>query len=351
MSFKPDLAHAAQSWDAFWRNELPGPWVGAVVPKPGLTPAAKPSSYASGPDLDVEVFADQGLRWAESHDFVGAAIPFVYLEFAADQFSTFLGADLLFPTPGEGGWPTHPCAEVPLEEVQIRFEREGSWWRRIRAIAARLMERWQGDLLVAAPTFVANLDALVALRGANQVLFDLLDRPEAVHRALAQIDQACAEVMEAFAELLQFERLGSINRHGMYSSGRLNLPQCDFSCLISPAMFAEFARPYLKQEMARQDGSEYHLDGPDAIRHLEALCSIEELGVVQWVAGAARQGEDWSDLYRRIDRLGKGQILGGNAANLERWQRELTAGRLFWNLSARTRAEAEDAIARCGGGA
>lgn len=349
MIFKTDLARSAQDWDAFWRNELPGPLVAAVVPKADQTAVAKPSSYAVGPDLDVEAFAEQALRWAATHDFLGAAIPFVYLEFAADQFSTFLGSDLIFPAPGEGGWPTHPYAEVPLEEVEIRFERQGKWWRHLSAIAGRLMERWDGSILVAAPTFVANLDALVALRGANQVLLDLLDRPAAVHRALGQIDQACAEVMAAFAELLQFERLGSINRHGMYSTGHLNLPQCDFSCLISPAMFAEFAVPYLSREMARQAGSEYHLDGPDAIRHLEALCAIEDLAVVQWVAGAARQGEDWSELYRRIDRLGKGQILGGGVAGLERWRRELTAGRLFWNLSTRSRAEAEAAIARCGG--
>jgi len=341
------MGRVAPAWDAFWKNEWRGPLVAAVVPKSGVPPSPKPSSYAAGPDLDVDAFADQALRWVETHEFVGAAVPFVYLEFAADQFASFLGADLLFPTPGEGGWPTHPYADVALADLEIRFERDGTWWRRVSAIAARLMERWAGDILVAAPTFVANLDALVALRGANQVLFDLVDQPEAVHRALGQIDRACAEVMEAFAGLLCFERLGSINRHGMYSRGRINLPQCDFSCLISPAMFAEFALPYLTREMARQDGTEYHLDGPDALRHLEALCSIGRLDVIQWVAGAARQGEDWSALYRRIDRLGKGQILGGNAASLERWRRELSAGRLFWNLSAGSRSEAEDVIARC----
>jgi 5-methyltetrahydrofolate--homocysteine methyltransferase len=173
-----------------------------------------------------------------------------------------------------------------------------------------------------------------------------VDRPEAVHRALGQIDRAHAEIFDAFAELLEFSAYGSINRHGMYSTGRINLPQCDFSCLISPAMFREFALPYLTREFARMDGGEYHLDGPDAIRHLEALCSIEGLGVVQWVAGAARQGEDWSELYRRIDCLGKGQILGGPVSALAQWSRELTAGRLFWNLHAGSRAEAEDAIAR-----
>ena len=139
----------------------------------------------------------------------------------------------------------------------------------------------------------------------------------------------------------------NINRH-TYSTGHQPAP-VRFLGSDRPCHVCQFALPYLTREVARQDGNEYHLDGPDAIRHLDALCSIRALGVVQWVAGAARQGEDWSDLYRRIDRLGKGQILGGGAAGLERWRRELSAGRLFWNLTASSRAEAEDVIARCSG--
>lgn len=343
---KPEMKQAAQAWDSFWRNEWRGPLIAAVVPKPGVEPAPKPSAYLAGPEMDVAAFAAQGLRWVETHDFLGAAVPFVYLEFAADQFATFLGADLVFPSPEQGGWPLHPYADCPLETVEIRFERNGKWWRHVSAIAETLMEQWAGKLLIAAPTLVSNLDALVALRGANQVLLDLMDCPEVVHRALEQIDRAHAEVLDAYAKLLDFETYGSINRHGMYTTGRTNLPQCDFSCLISPAMFAEFGLPYLKREMQRLDGAEYHLDGPGALRHLEALCALEELDVVQWVAGAGNDQRDWSDLYRQIDRLGKGQILGGNAAALERRRHELSAGRLFWNLRAGSRAEAEDVIAR-----
>ncbi|MDH7568271.1 MAG: hypothetical protein QHJ73_01625 [Armatimonadota bacterium] len=349
METKPDFAEAQETWQAFWRGERRCPLVAAVVPRAGTVPTPKPSTYAEGPNLDVHAFAEAGLRWAETHHFVGAAIPFVYLEFAADQFATFLGSDLTFPKPGEGGWPTHPYAHLPLAEVEIRFQREGKWWQRIAEIAHQLMERWEGRLLIAAPTFVSNLDALVALRGANQVLLDLLDEPEAVHRALAQIDHAHAEILDAFASLLQFDRWGSINRHGMYSTGRINVPQCDFSCLISPAMFREFALPYLTREFQRLDGGEYHLDGPDAIRHLETLCGIQRLHVIQWVPGAAREREDWSHLYRRIDQLGKGLILGGPRGSLERWAREVTPGRLFWNLTASSLAEAEETVARFSG--
>ena len=78
--------------------------------------------------------------------------------------------------------------------------------------------------------------------------------------------------------------------------------------MIGPEMFAEFVLPHLKQEMAQLDAVEYHLDGPGAIKHLEALCSIEKLEVVQWVPGAGNERQDWTSLFRRIDQLGKGHL-------------------------------------------
>jgi len=345
---KPDFALAAEQWTRFWAGELDGPLVAAIVRRDGVEPVAKPSAYALGPELDVDAFCDGLIAWADAHEFLGAAIPFVYLEFAADQFATFLGAEMTFPTAGEGGWSTHPFADVDLATIDLRFQRDGHWWRKYVAMCEQMMDRLAGRVLIAAPTFVANLDALVALRSAEQVLVDLIDQPEAVARALAQITAAHGEICDAFAELLDVPAWGAINRHGMYSRPMLNLPQCDFSCMISPAMFDQFVKPCLAVEFGRYGGGEYHLDGPGAIRHLETLCSLDDLHVVQWVCGAGNEGQDWSELYRRIDALGKGQILGGPAGSLAKWAGELTTKRLFWNLRAGSRDEALRVFAEWG---
>lgn len=345
---KPDFELAAAAWTRFWAGECDGPLVGATVLRDGAAPVAKPSAYALGPDLDIAAFGDELLAWSAAYEFLGAAIPFVYLEFAADQFATFLGAEMTFPTPGEGGWSTHPFADHDLATLEIAFQREGVWWRKYVAMCEQMMDRLAGRVLIAAPTFVANLDALVALRGSSQVLMDLVDQPDAVTRALAQITAAHGEITDAFANLLDVPTWGSINRHGMYSRAMLNLPQCDFSCMISPAMFRQFVQPCLAIEFGRYGGGEYHLDGPDAIRHLEALCELDDLHVIQWVCGAGNERRDWSELYRRIDALGKGQILGGPAASLARWAGELQTNRLFWNLRAASRDEALAVLAEYG---
>ena len=347
LEFKPDFEAAQVNWAAFWADELTAPLIAAEVPKPGVEPADKPP-YTAGRDGDFGPVIDKLLRWAGTHSFVGAAIPFFYLEFASVHFAALLGADIADDEDGQGnGWVV-PFVD-DLGEADIHFRPEGKWWERTAAFGEELMRRCAGKVLIAAPTLVANADALAAVCGAERLLTEMIDRPDAVHRALEQIDRAHAEILDALAELLDYDTWGSINRHGMYHRGRINVPQCDFSCMISPAMFREFVQPALRSEMARYDAVEYHLDGPGAVQHLDALCEIDDLDVVQWVAGdGPGQERDWTDLYLRVDALGKGQIRGGSADALRDWRARLATRKLYWRLSAETREEAEAVILAAG---
>lgn len=344
LEFKTDFADAAAQWEKFWTGQNSRPAVSAVLPKPGITPVERPP-YASGVTGDFEPVIGQLLAWAETHEFLADAIPFYYLEFAANHFAALLGADLEFSETEPGGWAV-PFIE-DLAAADIRFDREGKWWKRTVEFAQALRARCDGKLLIASNTLVANLDALAAVHGTQNLLGAMVENPKAVHRALAQIDRAHGEILDALAGLLGYNLFGSITRHGMYSTGPVNVPQCDFSCMISPCMFREFAVPYLRNEMKRFAGVEYHLDGPDAVRHLEALCEIDELDVVQWVPGSGKgEEQDWTLLYDRIDRLGKGQIRGGGPADARRVWRRYANRRLFFSLSATSRAEVEDCLAQ-----
>jgi 5-methyltetrahydrofolate--homocysteine methyltransferase len=343
LEFKPDFDAARADWDRFWRGELDRPLVAAEVPKPDVEPAPKPP-YIAGHDGNFTPVIDGLLRWAETHEFVGAAIPFWYLEFAAAHFALLLGADLRSEDIEGNGWIV-PFVD-DLADADLRFRPECFWWERTVAFAEELKRRCSGRLLICSPTLVANVDALSAVYSNQKLLYDLVDRPDVVHRALDQIDRAHAEIIDALTDLLDVPTWGSLNRHGMYGRGYTTIPQCDFSAMISADMFREFVQPALRREMARLDGVEYHLDGPGALQHLAALCEIDELDVVQWVPGSGSgEEQDWTDLYLRIDELGKGQILGGDAASLRRWRERLRTKKLYWRLSAKSREEAEVVIA------
>jgi hypothetical protein len=81
---------------------------------------------------------------------------------------------------------------------------------------------------------------------------------------------------------------------------------CDFICMISPEMFAPTILPAIRWEIDQLGHSIFHLDGPGALKHLDALLAIPRLDAIQWVYGAgATSAKDWISVYRRIQSAGK----------------------------------------------
>jgi len=304
LEFKPDFEQVRQRWQQFWRGESDRPLLSAIRPKPGVEPVKKPWCYrlATG---EVDAAVEQTIQWAATHEFLDGAIPGFQVTFAPDHFAAMLGADLREGSTGTN-W-IQPFVE-DWDDAEIRFQPECEWWQRTAEVIERFRTRCDGKLIVFATHLQGGLDCLVALRGAEGILADLLDVPEKVLDALKRVDRAIDDVRAALSAALDVPTYGSLNRFGMYSRGVIDVPQCDASCMISEDMFRQFALPSLAHEVNGLDASVYHLDGVDAIRHLEALCSLENLDVIQWVPGAGNEGRDWSDLRRRIDELGKGQI-------------------------------------------
>lgn len=337
---KPDFERAGRFWESFWRGENHRPAIRAILPRPDIAPQPPPA-YLACFDGDVRRIADQALAWAETRLFCADAIPFYYLEYGPDTFAAFLGAELRLAKDRTTSWSI-PCIE-DWDRAEIRFRPEGHWWQRTAEAAGILFERCAGKLLICPPTLVANLDVLAALRGPQRLMFDLAVVPEKVQRALAQVNIAHAQIMTECARLFRFDELGSINIEGAYIAGRQSRPQCDASCMISPVMFRELVAPCLESEANDADAFVYHLDGPGAIKHLETLCRIDKLDIIAWVCGAADQEKDWSFLYDRIDRLGKGQwrYLTDRQIVKDAWRRYRSA-KLAFTISAESASEVED---------
>jgi hypothetical protein len=83
--------------------------------------------------------------------------------------------------------------------------------------------------------------------------------------------------------------------------------------MISPEMFEEFALPRLQKQCQRLDYTVYHLDGPGAIRHLDALLRIPELDAIQWEPGAGQPHVAdpvwWESVWKKVYAAGKSAFL------------------------------------------
>jgi len=73
--------------------------------------------------------------------------------------------------------------------------------------------------------------------------------------------------------------------------------------MIGPEDFRRFVQPSLRRQCQNLDHSYYHLDGPDAVRHIPALMEIDELDTLQWTPGAGKPdgaSEKWYPIYDQV---------------------------------------------------
>lgn len=346
MEFKPDFEMVRARWGRFWKGEsLDSPMLFCMIPKAG-----PPAPYPNGLTFregDLTPALEGVEAWARGYEFFGDAIPFVSPQFGPDHFALLLGADLkVHPDSPRTGWVV-PCvgdwAEAPLE-----VDWNGRWWARTIECLRAMRARFDGRLLVNPPNLQGGLDCLAALRGVEPLLMDMIEAPDQVEAAVGRVNRAFDAVLKALYAEMDLPRYGNSTRHGMFCDEPAGIPQCDFSCMINGDMFRRFALPAIAHEARALAQSEYHLDGPGAIRHLEDICAIREISVIQWQPGeGAGAQRDWWDLHRKIDAFGKGQMFHtrDHAALVRAW-REWRQRNQFFSTTAASRDEAQRLVDR-----
>jgi hypothetical protein len=186
---------------------------------------------------------------------------------------------------------------------------ENNRWLKLHLDLVKACKRYsQGRYFVGCPDLIEGLDTLAGLRGTQSVFLDIIDRPKELERQLQAVNDIWFEVFERIYQEINVDGEMAFCYFSIWGPGRVAKLQSDISAMISPADFRRFVVPYIREQCQWLDYSLYHLDGPDAIRHLDALLEIEELNAIQWTPGAGQpQGGDprWYDLYKRIRAGGK----------------------------------------------
>ena len=184
------------------------------------------------------------------------------------------------------------------------------------ALIESAVRRGKGKYLPGVPDLVEGLDTLAAMRGSERLLTDLMDRPEWVREKLAELNEAYFAVYDRIFDVIRDEHDGSAYcAYDLWGPGKTAKVQCDICCMISRPMFDEFVAGQLTAQCEWLDYSVYHLDGEDALPHLDSLLAIDALDAIEWTPIGASGMIDgypsggsphWYDLYRRIRSAGKG---------------------------------------------
>jgi len=169
-----------------------------------------------------------------------------------------------------------------------------------------------GGIIPSVPDIGGITDTIAALRGTQNLLFDLYDYPDEVMELNREMCGMWLETFKFFAEL-SLEKTGYITSWMPVLSDKPYYPlQCDFSAMISTDMFKKFIMPELEFATNSLPRTIYHLDGVAATQHLDDLLSLKNLNAIQWSPGSGQPDvgdNQWFEMYKRIQKAGKGVVL------------------------------------------
>jgi hypothetical protein len=270
------------------------------VPDPGL-PADLTARH-----MDPEwVSRQQRYKLSRMH-FAAETLPIAFSDMGTVTLATFLGSTPEFAQ--NNIWYAGSSLS-PDNDRDLVFDPTSEWWLRLKAVVSANAALAGNDYLCGMPAIAPNLDVLAELRGFENVLMDLLERPEWVHEKLAQINSVYYQAYDELYDLVKLPDDSSVFQWFMiWGPGKVSQAQCDVAGMISPTMFREFVVPHLREQCIWLDHTLYHVDGPDALGSVDPLLEIDELDAIEFTPGPqvpAGGDPSWYPLYRKILDAGK----------------------------------------------
>lgn len=223
--------------------------------------------------------------------------------------AAYLGSEPSFAETTVWFHPVFANEEEPENLPPLKFDPSNKWWRITEAILRGCVEKSRGKYFVGCPDLIENMDVLSSLRDAQTLCIDMLERPEWIEQKIAEINEVWFDAYQRIYDIIKLEDGSSVyDAFYLWGPGKVAKVQCDSSAMFSPQMFRRFVMPSLTKQCAWLDHSLYHLDGTQAVQHLDALLEIEPLDAIEWTpqAGIETGGHKrWHDMYQRILAAGK----------------------------------------------
>lgn len=342
--FTEKYRSALENYEKFWRHESIGrPIVSVRAPKSNAKfrdPVSLEEKW-----LDEEYVCARIKFQNENTYHTGDSTPSFLPNMGPGVLAACIGGSFEL-APSTVWFDRHPIIDDMENIPPLRFDTESEMWQHIMRLQNRMLEEPDANVMIV--DIGGVLDIAASLRSTETLLYDLYDYPE-------EVKSLCSRITDMWIEAFDLQ-VANVSRSGLPYNNWHEIPsslpwyplQCDFCAMISPAQFEEFVLGDLVRLANHMPRSIYHLDGPDAVRHLDMLLDIDNLTGIQWQNGAGQPpytDECWFDMYRRIQDKKKNIVLRGvNAYNepaLERLVKSFDPAGFYMVINCRTPDDAD----------
>ncbi|MGO4945597.1 cobalamin-dependent protein [Blautia sp. Sow4_E7] len=267
---------------------------------------------------------DRYRYFCETHAFLGESFPNLNIDFGPGSLASYLGSEIGFKE--DTVW-FNKCLDSWDGVPKLTFDPENKWFKKHIQLAKDCQALAGDDFYVDMPDLMENIDVLASLRGAQDILFDLLDEPEMIGERIQEVTDIYYEYYDRFYDIIKDEEGGNAYTvFQIWGPGRTVKLQCDFSAMMSPEDFRKYIQPSLRTQSENVDHVLYHLDGPAAIKHMDALMEIDGIDALQWTSGDAGPDgtlPDWDVIYDKTIAAGKSIWVKVYSGEFEDWIRNV----------------------------
>ena len=347
MRYKDNWEETKKKWENYWKHQNTGrPLMSIVARKPDIEESyqealkANKKTYYSvcqGNDYtlpeelmyqdmedkyqNAERMVARYRHFCETHLFLGESFPNINVDFGPGSLASYVGSEIVF---NEDTVWFEECVEDWETTPPLVFDPENKWWKKHYQLVKDIKALAKDDFYIGMPDLMENIDVLASLRGAQNTIFDMMDEPEEVTERIRQVSAIYFKYFDRFFELTKNEAdQGSCYTvFQIWGPGKTAKLQCDFAAMMSPDQYREFIVEPLREQAKQLDNVLYHLDGPDCIRHLDAIMEIEEIDALQWTSGDYGPDgtyEEWDQIYDKARAAGKSLWIKVYSGELEDW--------------------------------
>jgi hypothetical protein len=260
---------------------------------------AYPSGSLKARWFDAEFQVETFLKSIAGQTFHGETFPVFWPNLGPEVYAAFYGSELEY---GEVTAWSRPLVREWDDIARLKLDMQNEYFKKLEDLTRCALEACAGRFMVGYTDLHPGVDCAAAWRDPQQLCLDLLESPDQaahlIHLAIADFER----IYDRFDALLKAHRQLSVSWMGIPSFGRMHIPSCDFSALISPQFFERFCLPVLQREVKSMTHNVFHVDGKGVAKHLDMILDVPEVHAIQWVQGVGSHLPimQWVPLIKRI---------------------------------------------------
>lgn len=220
---------------------------------------------------------------------------------------------------------------------------DSHYFKKIEELTRAALRRCGDRYWVGYTDLHPSLDCMAAWRGIDAICLDMATQPGRL-APLAELSvRDFQRIFNHFDSMLKAAGQPSVTWINIPCPGRIHIPSCDVSTMISTEHFRQFSLPQLQRELQGMDRAIYHVDGKGVARHLDVILEQPGIQAIQWVQGLGGDWPilQWVPLLRRTLAAGRSVLVDVPMEELDEFMQQMPREGVFLCLGVREGEEPE----------